>query len=218
MLPTRTDVPRGRGAERHVVNSVRSRRRRAVGAAQSSSRYDPRMRGTAALSAIIITAATVVGGAACSSVKPPEPTAPTGEASSSTSAAPIGTQVGVAGEKMTITSGDSTAAYTVDNLQPVPPNASVLPAKGTMYAVDITIAAETGTTAVNGFWFVARTANGDTIAPTVGAVNPGITSGQLPAGQRLAAHLAFDVPAGEAIVQITLRDPKGKPLAAWSFA
>ena len=29
-----------------------------------------------------------------------------------------------------------------------------------MYAVDITIAAETGTTAVNGFWFVARTANG----------------------------------------------------------
>ena len=47
---------------------------------------------------------------------------------------------------------------------------------------------------------------------------PGITSGQLPAGQRLAAHLAFDVPAGEAIVQITLRDPKGEPLAAWSFA
>ena len=32
------------------------------------------------------------------------------------------------------------------------------------------------------------------------------------------SNLAFDVPAGESIVQITLRDPKGKPLAAWSFA
>ena len=176
------------------------------------------MRGTAALGAIVVMAITVAGSTACSSLKPPEPASQTVDASTSTSAAPIGTQVGVAGEKMTITSGDSTAVYTVDNLQPVPPNASVLPAKGTMYAVDITIAAQTGTTAVNGFWFVARADNGDTIAPTVGAVTPGITSGQLPAGQKLAAHLAFDVPAGESIVQITLRDPKGAPLAAWSFA
>ncbi len=177
------------------------------------------MRGTAALGAIIVMAVTVVVSAACSSsAKPPEQSTQTAEASASTSAAPAGVQVGVPGEKLHITTGDSTATYTVDNLQPVPPNASVIPAKGTMYAVDITIAAETGTTAVNGFWFVARADNGNTIAPTVGAVNPGITSGQLPAGQKLAAHLAFDVPAGESIVQITLRDPKGAPLAAWSFA
>ena len=68
-----------------------------------------------------------------------------------------------------------------------------------MYAVDVTIVAKTGTIAYNGFWFVARAADGSNIAPAVGAVQPGITSGQLPAGQQVAAHVAYDVPAGQTI-------------------
>lgn len=160
-------------------------------------------------------AATVAVSGACSSSKP---TTTVGAASqeSSTPAAPAGPQAAVAGQTLHISTSEGTAAYTVDNLQPVPAEALMIPAKGTMYAVDVTIQAETGSTTVNGFYFVARAADGTTIAPAVGAVNPGITSGQLTQGQKMAGHIAYDVPQGESIVQITLRDPRGKPLAAWS--
>ena len=70
---------------------------------------------------------------------------------------------------LTVTSADATAAYTVANLRPVPPDAQIIPAKGSMYAVDVTIAAQTGTTMYNGFYFVARAGDGSTIAPAVGA-------------------------------------------------
>src|SRR3569623_944967 len=81
------------------------------------------------------------------------------------------------GTKVDVASSDGTAAYTVDNLQPVPPNAQIVPAKGTMYAVDVTIVAKNGTPTYNGFYIVARGADGSNIAPAVGAVRPGITSG-----------------------------------------
>ena len=119
------------------------------------------------------------------------------------------------GATLTVTSEGATAAYTVANLRPVPTDAQIIPAKGAMFAVDVTIAAQTGTTMYNGFYFVARAADGSTIAPAVGAVKPGITSGELPAGQKTDGHVAYDVPAGKAIAAVGLRDPKGKMLAVW---
>jgi Domain of unknown function (DUF1942) len=120
------------------------------------------------------------------------------------------------GTAVDVASDGGSATYTIDSLQPVPPDAQIVQAKGTMYAVDVTIVAKTGTIAYNGFWFVARAADGSNIAPAVGAVQPGITSGQLPQGQQLAAHIAYDVPKGKTITAIMFRDPKGKLLAVWS--
>ena len=133
-----------------------------------------------------------------------------------TSTAPPAQQAVTFGTAVDIASDGGTATYTVDNLRPVPPDAQIVPAKGTMYAVDVTIVAKTGTIAYNGFWFVARAADGSNIAPAVGAVQPGITSGQLPQGQKLAAHVAYDVPHGQTITAIMFRDPKGKLLAVWA--
>jgi hypothetical protein len=114
-----------------------------------------------------------------------------------------------------LTTASGEAAYTVANLAPVPLDAQIIPARGAMYAVDVTIAAQSGTTLFNGFFFVARDQDGAPIAPAVGAVKPGITSGQLAAGQAVAGHVAFDVPEGRLITQVALRDPQGKTLAIW---
>lgn len=129
-------------------------------------------------------------------------------------AAPV-QQAAPMGSTLTITSAGATATYTVANLRPVPADAQIVPAKGAMYAVDVTITAQTGTTTYNGFFFVARAVDGSTIAPAVGAVKPGITSGQLPQGQKIDGHVAYDVPAGATITAVGLRDPKGKMLAVW---
>lgn len=110
------------------------------------------------------------------------------------------------------------ADYTVANLRPVPPEAQIIPAKGDMYAVDVTIAAQAGTVLYNGFYFVARGQDGSTIAPAVGAVKPGITSGRLAPGQTVEGHVAFDVPQGQSITAVALRDPKGKTVAVWGGA
>jgi hypothetical protein len=135
---------------------------------------------------------------------------------SATSTAPPTQQAVAFGTPVDIASSAGTATYTVDNLRPVPPDAQIIPAKGAMYAVDVTIVAKTGTTTYNGFYFVARAADGSTIAPAVGAVRPGITSGQLPQGQQIAGHVAYDVPQGQTISAIGLRDPKGAMLAVWA--
>ncbi|MCX2933824.1 DUF1942 domain-containing protein [Mycobacterium sp. CVI_P3] len=134
-----------------------------------------------------------------------------------TSSAPSAKQAVVFGTAVDVASPDgATATYTVANLRPVPPDAQIVPAKGTMYAVDVTIVAKSGTTTYNGFWFVARAADGSNIAPAVGAVQPGITSGQLAQGQQIAAHVAYDVPQDQTITAIMLRDPHGKLLAVWA--
>jgi hypothetical protein len=133
-----------------------------------------------------------------------------------TSAPPPAQQAVPFGTAVDIAASDGSATYTVDNLQPVPSAAQIIPAKGTMYAVDVTIVAKTGTTTYNGFYFVARAADGSNIAPAVGAVQPGITSGQLSQGQQIAAHVAYDVPQGQTITAIMFRDPHGKLLAVWA--
>ena len=152
----------------------------------------------------------------CSAPAPTSSTATDPE--TATTAAPSAPQVAALGTTLTVTGADGTAAYTVANLAPVPVDAQIIPAKGTMYAVDVTIDAKSGTTVYNGFYFVADGPDGSNIAPAVGAVKPGITSGQLGAGQSLADHVAFDVPSGQTMTQVALRDPKGKTLAIWGPA
>lgn len=159
---------------------------------------------------------TVLLATACNAPAPTSTTAT--DLETATTAAPSAPQVAALGATLTITGAGSTAAYTVANLAPVPVDAQIIPAKGTMYAVDVTIDAQSGATVYNGFYFVAAGPDGSNIAPAVGAVKPGITSGQLDAGQSLAGHVAFDVPSGQTITQVALRDPKGKTLAIWGPA
>ena len=149
----------------------------------------------------------------------PAPTSTTTAAEPDTvTTSPPAPQVAALGTTLTIADAGGTAAYTVANLAPVPVDAQIIPAKGAMYAIDVTIDAQTGTTVYNGFYFVAAGQDGSNIAPAVGAVKPGITSGQLDAGQSIAAHVAFDVPPGQTITQVALRDQKGKTLAVWGVA
>ena len=151
-----------------------------------------------------VTAVLLIAG--CQS---PAPTSSTEPAVTTMSAPTV--QAAPFGATLTVAAG----AYTVANLRPVPADAQIIPAKGVMYAVDITIAAQTGAVTYNGFYFVGRAQDGATLAPAVGAVKPGITSGQLAAGQTVDGHIAFDVPQGLSITQVALRDPKGKTLAVW---
>jgi hypothetical protein len=162
----------------------------------------------------IVVGSAVVLSSGCAAAKNTATEIPATGATSTSSAVPV-EQAAPMGVTLTITSAGATAAYTVANLRPVPADAQIIPAKGAMFAVDVTIAAQTGTTMFNGFYFVARSADGSTIAPAVGAVNPGITSGELPAGQKIDGHVAYDVPVGKAITAVGLRDPKGKMLAVW---
>ena len=171
------------------------------------------MRGVTAAWAIVAAAAVVLCGG-CAGAKNTATESPAASVAGTSTAAPV-QQAAPMGSTLTVTSAGATAAYTVGNLRPVPPDAQIIPAKGSMFAVDVTIAAQTGTTTYNGFYFVARAADGSTIAPAVGAVNPGITSGELPTGQKIDGHVAYDVPAGKAITAVGLRDPKGKMLAVW---
>ncbi|MFZ4371720.1 MAG: DUF1942 domain-containing protein [Mycobacterium sp.] len=164
--------------------------------------------------AIGFLAAAVVAVAACAAPAPTTaPTATTSAARPTT--APSGPQAAILGTALNVMTSGATASYTVGNLAPVPIDAQIIAAQGTMYAVDVNIVAQTGTTFFNGFYFVARDQDGASIAPAVGAVKPGITSGQLAPGQTVASHLAFDVPQGKSISQLALRDPQGKTLAIW---
>ena len=147
--------------------------------------------------------ALVAGCQSPASTTSPEPAVTTSSAPA-VQAAAFGTTLTVDG-----------AAYTVANLRPVPIEAQIIPAKGVMYAVDVVIAAQNVSVVYNGFYFVARAQDASRIAPAVGAVRPGITSGQLAAGQTVEGHVAFDVPQGQSITQVALRDPKGKTLAVW---
>jgi hypothetical protein len=172
-----------------------------------------------AVAGIAAVAATVAIGTACTGPHPAATPPDTGgDVPASAPSAPARPQGAVMGATLQITSDDSKAAYTVGNLRPVPPDAQIVPAKGDMYAVDVTIKAESGTTTYNGFYFAARAADGSSIAPAVGAVRPGITYGELPQGQKVAGHVAFDVAPGKSIVQVILRDPHGTPLGIWSAA
>ena len=165
------------------------------------------------MAAVAVAVATMAPVAGCA--EPSPPTAPNQTTVEVSSAPPLGPQAAILGTALEVKSSGATASFTVANLAPVPLDAQIIPAKGTMYAVDVTIAAQSGTTVFNGFFFVARDQDGASIAPAVGAVKPGITSGQLAAGQTVAGHVAFDVPEGRLITQVALRDPQGKTLAIW---
>lgn len=154
------------------------------------------------------------------------PSAPTPEltdtvaqtADQATTFAAPGPQSGQSGATLDIDTATGTGSYTVGNWRAVPVDAQIIPAKGVMYSVDVRIVANSGAIPVNGFYFAARTADGSTVAPAVGAVRPGITYGQLTQGQSVEGHVAFDLAPGTAITGVILRDPGGKQLAFWSVS
>ena len=132
----------------------------------------------------------------------------------STSAAPVAQAVAL-GASVDVTTPAGSASYTVGNWRPVPPDAQIIPAKGAMYSADVVIEGRAGVTTVNGFYFFARTPDGATVAPAVGAVRPGVTYGQLAQGQSVSGQVAFDFAPGTAVTGIGLRDAGGKQLAFW---
>lgn len=121
------------------------------------------------------------------------------------------------GASVEVATPAGSASYTLANWRPVPPDAQIIPAKGAMYSADVVIEGRSGVTTVNGFFFVARTPDGATVAPAVGAVRPGITYGQLAQGQSVSGHVAFDFAPGTAVTGIGLRDAGGKQLAFWTL-
>jgi len=159
-------------------------------------------------------AATVAVSAACAGQNTSNTTTATGVPGVTTTTP--SQQAAALGATLDIVTDSGTAAYTVSNLAPVPVEAQIIPAKGTMYAVDVKIHTQSGTTNFNAFNFDARAQDGTRLTPAVGAVDPGITSGELTQGQEVAAHLAFDVPTGKSIAQVILHDEHGKALALWS--
>lgn len=165
------------------------------------------------MAAVAVAVAAMALPAGCAESSPS--TAPNQTTVEVSSTPPPGPQAAALGTTLDVTSASGAASYTVGNLAPVPLDAQIIPARGTMYAVDVTIEAQSGTTVFNGFFFVAGDPDGVPIAPAVGAVKPGITSGQLAAGQTVVGHVAFDVPEGRSITQVALRDPQGKTLAVW---
>lgn len=170
-----------------------------------------------ALRGVIAAASVAMAVSGCqTSTSAPAPT-DAKEATTTTSVAQA-VQAGPFGTTLTVTESGATASYTVSNLSPVPLDAQIVPPRGTMYAVDVVIDAQAGTTAYNGFYFVAKAADGSSFPPAVGAVKPDVDSGELAAGQSLSAHVAFDVPEGQAITRVVLRDPKGNAVAVWGTA
>lgn len=168
------------------------------------------LRGIAVTAAVLTVAGCRAPASETAPVAPPD--------AGTTSAAAPSPQAAVLGTTLTVTDAAGTAAYTVGNLRPVPVDAQILPARGAMYAVDVTIDAQSGVVVYNGFYFVARAQDGSTIAPMVGAVKPGINAGQLGSGRSIEGHVAFDVSPGQSITQVALRDPKGKTVAVWGAA
>lgn len=178
------------------------------------------LRGTVAAIAIGCVAA---GPTLIACARPAPPAADRGGAGSTsaeqtTSSAPQDPQAAPSGATLDIGTSTGSASYTVGNWRAVPVDAQIIPAKGVMYSVDVRIVVHTGTVPYNGFYFAARTADGSTIAPAVGAVRPGITSGQLTPGQSVEGHVAFDFTPGTAVTGVVLRDPAGKQLAFWSVS
>lgn len=170
--------------------------------------------------AIVLTAAAGVVLVGCSRPAPPTapvPAAPV-EVTSTGPAAASGPLTAQSGATLDVATAGGSASYTVGNWRPVPADAQIIPAKGVMYSVDVRVVANSGTVPINGFYFAARTADGSTVAPAVGAVRPAITYGQLTAGQSVEGHVAFDFAPGAAVTGVVLRDPAGKQLAFWTVS
>ena len=90
-------------------------------------------------------------------------------------AAPLGATIQATIESLTTEGGTTsgTAAYTVTNLHPIIPSHSYTEVKGTLYAVDVTVQAQTGLTVVHPWNFALRTEDGLRAAdPSTRTVGP----------------------------------------------
>ena len=109
-----------------------------------------------------------------------------------------------------------TASYTVSNLRPVTPSAYA-DVKGTLYAVDVTVQSQTGTTLVHPWNFVMRTEDGTSLTPVLGGVDNELPAQHLPQGQKVSGPVPVDVPPGKTIVEIVLSNGiGGDQLGRWT--
>ena len=93
----------------------------------------------------------------------------------------------------------------------------VIPGQGRRTSVDVRIVANTGTVAFNGFYFVARSADGATVAllsARCARALPPVNCRQT----RSVEATAFDRAPGTAVTGVVLRDPAGEQVAFWSVA
>jgi hypothetical protein len=109
-----------------------------------------------------------------------------------------------------------TASYTVSNLRPVEPT-SYTDVKGTLYAVDVTVQSQTGTTLVHPWNFVLRTEDGTSLQPVLGGVDNELPAQDLPQGQKVSGPVPVDVPPGKTVAEIVLSNGiGGDQLGRWT--
>jgi hypothetical protein len=135
-------------------------------------------------------------------------------------AAPLGATIQATIESLTTDGGTTsgTAAYTVDNLRPIAPSHSYTEVKGTLYAVDVTVQAQTGLTVVHPWNFALRTEDGTNLTPDLSAVDNGLPATDLPQGQKVSGPIAVDVPTGKTISEIVLTNGiGGTQLGRWTI-
>lgn len=111
-----------------------------------------------------------------------------------------------------------TTAYRVANLRPISPvKSSYTEVKGTLYAVDVTVQAQTELTVVHPWNFALRTEDGTNLTPELGAVDNELPATDLPQGQKVSGPIAVDVPTGKTITEIVLSNGiGGTQLGLWS--
>jgi hypothetical protein len=132
------------------------------------------------------------------------------------SAAPPSQPPAALGATLEVTTENGTkAAYTVSSLRPAVAN-EFTQVKGKLYSINVTVQAEAGTVAVNPLYFSGSTEDGTHLDAELGAVDNQLAATDLPQGQKTSGQVAFDVPSGKNITQITLSGPLGSQQGLWS--
>jgi hypothetical protein len=135
-------------------------------------------------------------------------------------AAPLGATIQATIESFTADGGTTsgTAAYTVANLRPITATHSYTEVTGSLYAVDVTIQAQTGVTTVHPWNFALRTEDGTNLRPDLSAVDNGLPAADLPQGQKVSGPIAVDVPTGKTVTEIVLTNGiGGTQLGRWTI-
>ncbi|MCE5290292.1 MAG: DUF4352 domain-containing protein [Nocardiaceae bacterium] len=96
---------------------------------------------------------------------------------------------------------------------------SLLPPKGRLVVVDVTITATEGTWAVNPLYFSARTKQGADLQTSIFNPDPNdLQSGDLQKGKTVRGTIAFDVPIGATIDTIEISGTFGQTVGVWQVA
>lgn len=122
------------------------------------------------------------------------------------------------GEQATVEYRDNAATVIIGGWHSAE-GSSLLPPKGRLIVVDVTITATDGEWAVNPLYFSARTKQGDDLQTSI--VNPDpndLHSEDLPKGKTVRGTIAFDVPDGATIDTIEISGTLGHTVGVWRVA